>query len=65
LAGFEILPILEKQPALLTWSLWPDRGQLQERGTPPGTLSAQVSNRDGSLVMSVSLGPFQVRVFTT
>lgn len=44
---------------------WPDRSQLQERGTPAGALSAQISSRNGALVMTVSLAPFQVRVFTT
>lgn len=44
---------------------WPDRSQLQERGTPASALSAQVRNRNGALVMTVSLAPFQVRVFTT
>ena len=44
---------------------WPDRSQLQEHGTPSGALSPQVSTRNGSGVMSLSLAPFQVRVFTT
>jgi 1,4-alpha-glucan branching enzyme len=46
-------------------SFWDDSSRLQEHGTPAGALSPQISNRGGSLVLSLSLAPFQVRVFST
>ncbi|MGB9073225.1 MAG: alpha-amylase family glycosyl hydrolase [Terriglobales bacterium] len=43
---------------------WGDGGGLREHGAPAGAVSSQITS-DGSRTLSLSLAPFQVRVFST
>lgn len=43
---------------------WSDAGRLKEKGTPPGATSAQLKT-GASPTFTLSLAPFQVRVFAT
>ncbi len=46
-------------------SPWQDGAALREYGAPLGAMNPQITNRNGSTALTVSLAPFQVRVFTT